>query len=443
MMKWSGTEIRKVLLVMAFATVLQGCTDGGMRSRASTAIKVEVVNVEGRYQIMRGGEPYYIKGAGLEFGSVLSFAAHGGNSIRTWTTRKDNQTAQELLDNALENGVTVALGLKMGAEHWGFDYDDPQAVATQLESLRVEVLQYRDHPALLVWIIGNELNFDYTNPKVYDAVNDVAKMIHELDPNHPTTTTIAGLREDALNDIDVRAPDLDFVSFQVYGELGDLPAFIERTGFDQPFFVTEWGAIGHWEVDKTSWGAPIEATSSRKADIYLSGYREKLAPIEGQLIGSYVFLWGQKQERTPTWFGLFTESGEETEAIDVMHYIWNGKWPAKRSPRLDSLLLDGKTAEQNVELRAGQSYNAIVNASDPDNDALRYHWEIKAESNATQVGGDFEESIDSLAQLIGDFSGPEIQLSAPQDSGAYRLFVYIYDEQNHAAHANIPFYVNN
>ena len=37
------------------------------------------------------------------------------------------------------------------------DYDDPEAVAAQLATMREEVLKYRDHPAVLAWLIGNEL----------------------------------------------------------------------------------------------------------------------------------------------------------------------------------------------------------------------------------------------------------------------------------------------
>ena len=72
------------------------------------------------------------------------------------------------------------LCLPMQAERWGFDYDDEEAVAAQLEAFREKVLAYRHHPALLAWIIGNELNHGYTNPRVYDAVNDVAEMIHDV-----------------------------------------------------------------------------------------------------------------------------------------------------------------------------------------------------------------------------------------------------------------------
>ena len=432
--------MHKVAAVLLVGLAISACTSGD--DEAARAVKVEVVKGDSGYQLLRGGEPYKIKGAGLEFGDIVSFASHGGNSIRTWTTENDVETAQEVLDKALANGVTVAICLAMGAEHWGFNYDDPDAVAAQLERLRGEVLKYRDHPALLVWIIGNELNFDYTNSKVYDAVNDVAKMINELDPNHPTTTTIAGVKnqQSALGDIATRATEIDFVSFQVYGELAVLPEVIREIDFKAPFFVTEWGAIGHWEMPKTSWGAPIELTSSEKANVFLKGYRDNLEPLEGQQIGSYAFLWGQKQERTPTWFGMFTEAGEETETVDVMHYIWNDAWPDNRSPQLRSMRLDGKTAHQSVTLTAGASYEAVVDVFDPDEDALSYQWELKPESSAIQVGGDFEKSIASLGDLIERPTAATIRLAIPK-AGEYRLFVYAYDDRGHAAHANIPLLV--
>lgn len=428
--------------MIALAVIMQGCVDTDTAGRQSTAIKVEVVARDGGYQLLRAGEPYRIKGAGLEFGDIVSFAAHGGNSIRTWDTENDVETAQEVLDKALAHGITVSLCLRMGTEHLGFDYDDAEAVAAQLEYFRGEVLKYRDHPALLVWIIGNELNFDYTNARAYDAVNDISEMIHELDPNHPTTTTVAGLSPDVIADIEARAPDLDFVSFQVYGALADLPGFVREKGYAKPFFVTEWGAIGYWEVDETEWGAPIEATSSEKAQTFLDGYRTKLEPLDGNLIGAYAFLWGQKQERTPTWFGLFTESGEETEAVDVMHYIWNGSWPDNRTPEVRGLLLDGKAARQNVKLRAAQTYQAAIDLFDHENDPLTYRWEVKPESNATQSGGEFEASIASLDRLVSSPFAEQVEITAPSTSGAYRLFVYANDGQGHAAHANIPFFVD-
>lgn len=408
---------------------------------ADEAIKVEIVSEAGNYQLFRGGKRYLIKGAGLDDGDIKSLGAHGGNSIRNWSTASEFETAQEVLDRAHKIGVTVSLCLRLEAERWGFDYNDTKLVQAQFEKLKKEVLKYRNHPALLTWIIGNELNHHYTNPTVYDAVNDISKMIHELDPNHPTTTTLAGLDAEVLREVTTRATDLDFVSFQVYGQMDILPKFISDTGYKQPFMVTEWGAIGYWEMENTSWGAPIEMNSSEKARNYLKGFQIKLHALKHQLIGNYAFLWGQKQERTPTWFGLFTETGEETEAVDVMHYLWNDKWPANRSPKINYVLLDERQSRDNIVLQAGKTYEAIVDSTDHDRDAITYRWEVKPETQATQVGGDTEKQIQNLEKSIDKPTDRNIKIKAPLAVGAYRLFVYVYDNQGHAAHANIPFYV--
>ena len=402
------------------------------------AIPVEVVEADGRYGLTRGGEPYEIKGAGLEFGDLGLFVSHGGNSIRTWSTTNPRVTALELLDDAAKHGITVAMCIEIGRERLGFDYDDEAAVAKQLEFARKEVLKYRDHPALLTWIIGNETNLSFKNPKVFDAINDISKMIHELDKNHPTTTALAGFNAELAGLIKTRADDLDFVSIQMYGDLVNLPRYIRDIGFEDPYFVTEWGSIGHWEVGKTSWGAPIELNSSEKAANYLKSYKIAIASDPDQLLGSYVFLWGQKQERTPTWYGMFLPDGSETETIDVMHYIWNDSWPDNRSPQIKSMSLDSKSATKSITIKSGELYKARVKARDPDGDKLKYHWEIMAESKATQEGGDKEEMPESFDSLINDTSGDKVVLAAPAQPGAYRLFVYVRDGQGHAGHANIP-----
>jgi exo-beta-1,3-glucanase (GH17 family) len=313
-------------------------------------------------------------------------------------------------------------------------------VGAQLAARREDVLEYRDHPALLMWIIGNELNHSYTNPAVYDAVNDVAAMIHSVDPNHPTTTTVAGIDGDVVREIETRAPELDFISFQVYGMLFALPELLDEIGFDRPFMVTEWGALGYWEMETTDWGAPLELTSSEKADVFLRGHRDILGQLEGRLLGSYVFLWGQKQERTPTWFGMFTEAGEPTEVVDIMYFVWNGAWPDNRTPHVDTMLLDGKPKAASVTLDAGESYEIAIRVRDPEGGDVRYRWEVKPESRADQTGGDFERSITNLDGLVDDPVAAVTRLTAPAP-GTYRLFVYAYDDQGRVAHANIPFLV--
>ena len=427
-----------IILLLTIACTQQA--DKGTDEGAKPT-KAEIKKEGDKFQLYVDGEKFYIKGAGLEFGDISKLAAHGGNSFRTWRTNNGRQTAKEVLDEAWEHGLYVTMGLDVERERHGFDYNHKAAVAIQFEKLKAEVLELKDHPALIIWAIGNELNLRATNPKVWDAINDLSKAIHEIDPNHLTTTTLAGINKELVDDINERATDLDLLSIQMYADIVNLPKYVEETGLQLPYIVTEWGATGHWEVGQTEWGAPIENNSKVKADYYLERYNTAIASQAQQCLGSYVFLWGQKQERTPTWYGIFMEDGNETESVDVMHYIWNHEWPKNRSPFLLDFQLDEKTANENIHVIAGQKYPAIVNVKDEEGDQIQYVWDVKTESADLGDGGDFESTPKSIPNLI-EGENESIKLIAPSQPGAYRLFIYANDGMGHTAHANIPFYVD-
>ncbi|HEX3718406.1 MAG TPA: hypothetical protein VH595_10605 [Verrucomicrobiae bacterium] len=404
--------------------------------------KVELRKVDGSWRLFVNQKPFYIKGGGLEFGSQEKLAGHGGNSFRTWRTDNGVESGREVLDRAESNGLYVTMGLDIARERQGFDYNDPAAVARQFADIQRQVLEYKDHPALLMWAIGNELNLNAKNPKVWDAVNDISRMIHRLDPNHPTLTPLSGFSGPLIRTVRSRAPDLDLVGIQMYADIVNLPGYLRKSGYDGAYIVTEWGATGHWEVPKSDWGAPIENDSTTKANAYMDRYQAVIAKDTAQCLGSYVFLWGQKQERTPTWYGMFLKSGEETASVDALHYLWNGHWPSNRSPELKGAWLDGKTAYQSVRLKAGHNYTAKIAAADPDADPLTFRWVVMSESNARTTGGDVESEPKNWPALIQQPDRDEITLNAPATPGAYRLFAYVFDGHGHAAHANIPFYVD-
>ncbi|MDP2089439.1 MAG: glycoside hydrolase family 2 TIM barrel-domain containing protein [Flavobacteriaceae bacterium] len=437
--------MKNILIISLLFGTLLNCKKMPDQNAAATQedpAKVAIVKNGERFELQVNGKPFYINGAGLEFGNIKALAQHGGNSFRTWRTENGEQSAKEVLDEAHKYGLMVMMGIEVARERHGFDYDDSTAVQNQLADIKQQVMELKDHPALLIWGIGNELNLQYTNPKVWDAVNDISKMIHEIDPNHPTTTSLAGISKKEIDYIKEKCTDLDILSVQMYGDLPNLPKLIKEFGWNGSYMVTEWGATGHWEVPKTSWGAPIEQNSTVKADYYLTRYLKGIEVDKNQCIGSYVFLWGHKQERTPTWYGIFLENGDETESVDVMHFIWNQKWPKNRTPRIESFVLNQKTAHENIILQAENKAVATVKIFDFENDKITYRWEILPEVAQLSEGGDYEERPKSVEGIVFNQQEGTVTFNIPSQKGAYRLFVYASDGNHHSATANIPFLVN-
>lgn len=411
------------------------------RPLASKPSQVHISQNNGHYQLFVNGQPFYVKGAGLEFGNQEQLALYGGNSFRTWQTDNGQESGKHVLDRAQQNGLFVTMGINMANERFGFDYDDSAAVALQFERIKSEVIQYKNHPALLMWAVGNELNLGSRNPKVWDAVNQVAEMIHRLDSNHPVMTNLAGIDTNLISLIKSRAPSLDLIGIQLYGDIANLQEKLHTSNWQGAYLVTEWGPTGHWEVPLTNWGAPIEDNSTQKADLLDKRYRQYILTNQRQCLGSYVFLWGQKQERTATWYGMFLETGESTEAVDMMSTLWTGTPPSNRSPRISSFQIDSQHAFDNIKLNADSIYSAQIHVADADHDSLSFRWVVMQESDAKSIGGDYEAVPATIASEISDLGNGSIQFKAPSSAGNFRLFVYVYDGKGHAAHANIPFQV--
>jgi hypothetical protein len=219
---------------------------------------------------------------------------------------------------------------------------------------------------------------------------------------------------------------------------------VKSSRFTGPYAVTEFGPTGHWESINTSWNRPIEQTSADKAVAYQQRY-QAIVSHRDRAVGSYVFLWAQKEEQTPTWYGMFLETmpalglaAEACPTVDAMAFSWSGTWPSNRAPNVSALAIDGKKAEASVTLAAGQTARADVTASEPDGDPMKVVWEILEDSDL-QSGGSPTRPARVGAPITG--TSPSITITAPTAAGNYRLYVYVLDGKGHAGTANIPFRV--
>ncbi|MES2458968.1 MAG: glycoside hydrolase family 2 TIM barrel-domain containing protein, partial [Armatimonadota bacterium] len=400
------------------------------------AVPVRVVSdTSGRWQMLRGGKPYFVNGAGGNQKLEL-LKASGGNSIRTWGV----ETAKNDLDAAHKLGLTATIGIWLGHKEHGFRYDDPKAVADQLAKAREAVIKYKDHPALLAWGLGNEMEGDGKDPNVWKAVEEIARMVKQVDPNHPTLTVIAELGADGIKAKQVKelCPSIDVLGVNSYGGAASLATRLKASGWTKPYMVTEFGPNGPWEVGKTSWGAPLEPTSTEKARDYMARYTASVSSQKGWCLGSYVFLWGDKVEGTPTWFGMFLPgTGERLGTVDTMMRVWVGSPSPRPVPEISAVI--SSAARKEVAPGSRQTVTVSASGSGP----LTTRYEIRREMGNHNNHEPGQSASLSSTGIVPSASTPSTEqfFNTPTQTGAYRLFITVHDKNGGAATANIPFFV--
>jgi hypothetical protein len=426
----------RLVWIAALLTCLTRATATGDETDGTERWQLE--KTDAGWRLLRDGEPFYVQGAvGWNRFDVLRQC--GGNAVRA-------PARQSTLDAAHREGLAVMANLPVRGERNGMDWGDPRQVAEQQASVLAVVRELKDHPALMFWAVGNELDHipggKPYHPQLWQRLNDLAVAIKQIDPNHPVLTVVGtGHFERKIRQIATGCQDMDLLGVNAYGDL-DSVAALTREHWPKPYVIAEWGPTGHWQVPKTKWRAPLEQTSSEKAQVIAERYEKTILPDRAHCLGSFVFYWSEKQETTHTWYGLFC-NGMRTESIDVMQRFWTGAWPENRAPVVQGIGIEGFSDPRAVSLQVGKTYRAEARITDPDADPLVFAWDIRPEVEipAGSYAGSMEKRAQPLAGLIRDPAGAQIEFTAPQTAGAYRLFVTAVDGQGHVAYGNIPFLV--
>ena len=378
--------------------------------------------------------PIRIQGA-AGGGSKLDLAKIGGNSFRTWDV---DENTGKLLDEAEKYGMKVMLGIWLGHERHGFDYTDFDQVVKQQEKVRKAVMAYKDHPAVLCWALGNEMEgYDEgSNPAIWSHIEAMANLVKRIDPKHPVATVIAEIGGRKVEAIHKLCPSVDIVGINSYGGVKSLPKRYRELGGRKPYIVTEYGPPGTWESPKTSFGAIIEKTSTEKAKWYGAAYRALDA--DPLCLGSYAFTWGYKQEGTATWFGMLLPGNRRVAATDVLQELWTGKPPVNRCPTIQPLKLVGGASNQTEQ---GQTITIELSSSDPEGDTIKTEWILADESLDYNTGGDFRESPNTFPGALRKTSSTSATIKMPANGGIFRVYATVTDSNGGAATASLPLFV--
>lgn len=434
--------MKQSLFLDALLLICCGCLSAvSIIACSSSSDRVKVELVEGRYFINAYGDSVTIKGVGGT--NALEVAkASGANACRTWGG--DVGSIRRTIESASANGMYIMQGIWLPQD--AGPYSDPEFRAKTLEECAALAREFKDDRSIIIWGLGNEIDLAGKGnvPEAWAFVDEIARTMKKIDPNHLYATVISYNRE-ALDMVAEYAPSLDLVGINCYGGIEELANTVASSKYDGPYLVTEWGPTGWWETDTTEWGAPIEQTSEEKRQVY--EYRYKVLSQDPACMGSFCFLWGQKEERTPTWFSMFVENdveglplcGQKTPMVEAMHRNWTSEEPENTAPVIESIVAGRRrlTAADSPKFTIYSSYVPVyVTVYDKEDDIDCYVWEILKEATDTATGGAWEPRPERVGDVF--VSDSPTQHFTVTEAGNYRVYVYVLDKSGYVSTANIP-----
>ncbi|WP_116105264.1 hypothetical protein [Lewinella sp. IMCC34191] len=415
--------------------VLGACSVDRIASVQEEGVCVSYTDSTG-YSIFRNGQPYSVRGAsGHQRMELLQ--SYGGNTVRVY----DPDSLGIVLDRAQQLGMAVIADLPLPYYHKGGD-----EAARDLKRIAPNILEivatHRKHPALLYWILGNELFNKGYSGKFVDAYNALASEIRRLDPLHPISSTF-NVHQLAYSKIRWKQPDIDFVSFNLFGNLADLPSDLRTLWliWRGPYVLTEWGYNGPWEAKVTKWQVPIEPPNAVKSTHLRERFMSYVEPLyeDKRLMGDLAFYWGNKFESTPTWFSYFTPEGHSSEMAHTIGQLLQGQAADFPGPSIEYLLINGNGEGYDHMLAPDTEASAEVRFIKPPDSTATITWELRKEDwqnlgAAPVVGSDVSHRFSSRSTGRAVFR-------VPRDPGPYRLYYQANSSDGYFTAANLPFYV--
>ena len=244
----------------------------------------------------------------------------GVNTIRVYDNIKINK--ELLRELYAQYGIRVMVGDFLGkyaigsGADWksGTDYENPQHLAAMMKNVEDLVRDLKDEPFVLMWLLGNENNYGVASnadkkPDAYfKFVNEVARKIKEIDPDHP----VAVCNGDTLflDKMAQFAPEVDAYGSNVYrGDYGFGSFWDEvRETADRPAFITEYGAPAYSKFSNLDDAETAQADYHRGSWMDIKANSAGYAEGEGNAVGGVAFEW------TDEWWKNYEPAKHDTKA---------------------------------------------------------------------------------------------------------------------------------
>ncbi len=299
--------------------------------------KVEVI---GR-QLLVNGDPFVVKGVNYSPTPVGEYHTYD------WSTEPDNYlkdfallkamgcntiriykppTQVDAMTQAYLNGIYVIMDYLIDPSA---DVTDPATKDSIKNRFLDMVNTWKDHPAVLMWNLGNEMNAHVSSlPYWYSLVNECAQDAHSVDTNHPVTAAckdVGGGIEAQIDAFDSSLPYMDIWSVQVYrgGTFGELfTDYASRSS--KPLLLTEFGCDAY----NVTIGSEDEDTQSTYIDSQWAEVNSNLSSTSPSnvSIGGCVFEWSDEWWKHPGGPNSFHDTATDWTNSNYSDPNMNEEW---------------------------------------------------------------------------------------------------------------------
>lgn len=252
------------------------------------------VTVSGR-RILVNGEPLHLRGvcwnpvgkggshpADLDFARFASLdlpvmRAAGINAVRTYEPITD----RAVLDELQRAGIFLLNTVYANGE-------------ASVSSTAEIVGALADHPAILMWVLGNEWNYNHlysslTFEQSVARLNEVAAAIRLADPSRPVATIYGELPP---ADLIEQMPDIDVWGINAYRNIGFGSLFDDwRALSGKPMFLGEYGADA-WNANEGRYDPESQAHATTVLTQLIVDHSAALG--DGVVSGGTLFEWADE-----------------------------------------------------------------------------------------------------------------------------------------------------
>lgn len=417
-------NIKKIIFILSCAV---WCLN------ALEASEVYVRGAKGSWYLEVDGEPFYVQGAGCGLAKgkngedYLELAKElGANSVRTWGT---DQGTKQYLDTADRYGLKAAAGIWLdypGGEGRFSYIRDVEYMAHKRNEIFSYVQEFKDHPALLMWIVGNEAIF-FTRDKeekiaLCKFLEGVIREIHRIDPEHPVCYASAS-KED-LSYLAAYVPSLDIVGMNEYGSIRIAHGGWDYLNFDKPYVLTEYGSYLPLDRPKDINAASIELSDVQKAMRY-KDFIEQMLSFKGYNVGGFAFHLGETTQESMTWWNI-NQGNFKRASFWAIYEFYAGQKASCMPVKIENLTLSKQS-----HISPGEMIDVDVETDGDGRGDLTFEYALSsAKENILRYYVNEYEDVEVFGV------GPAVRVKAPSKSGVYRLYCFIKDREGNVASQN-------